>query len=59
MTDEQYTEFIQLLGQVGVYSEYMGRSSNADEWQRNYTKFDDARQKIITLARSLRDHESG
>jgi hypothetical protein len=53
MTQEQYVEIVALLDKIGVYSEYMGRSSNADEWQRNFSKYDDARQKVLVILKNM------
>ena len=53
MTQEQYTEAVHLLDQIETYSVYMGQSHNADEWQRNFNRKDDARQKILKMLKSM------
>jgi len=53
MTHEQYVEAVHLLDQIETYSVYMGQSHNADEWQRNFVRKDDARQKLLVILKEL------
>ena len=53
MTQEQYTEVIYLLDKIETYSVYMGQSHNADEWQRNFNRKDEARQKVLVILKGM------
>lgn len=55
MTHEQYAELVHLLDQIETYAVYMGQSHNADEWQRNFNRKDEARQKILVILKGLTD----
>ena len=53
MTQEQYVEIVALLDKIETYSVYMGQSHNADEWQRNFNRKDEARQKVLEILKSM------
>ena len=53
MTQEQYVEIVHLLDKIETYSVYMGQSHNADEWQRNFNRKDEARQKVLEMLKSM------
>ena len=53
MTHEQYVELVHLLDQIETYAVYMGQSHNSDEWQRNFNRKDEARQKLLGILKEL------
>lgn len=47
--DNKYGEAVALLDLVAMFSGYMAKSHNADEYQRNFVKYDDARQQLLVI----------
>lgn len=47
--ENKYGEAVALLDLVAMYSGYMAKSHNADEFQRNFVKYDDARQQLLVI----------
>lgn len=50
---QTYAEVVSLLDIIATYSGYMAKSHNADEFQRNFVKYDDGRQTLLKLIKGL------
>lgn len=48
-TVNKYAQAIALLETIILYSGYMAKSHNADEFRMNYERYDKARQEMLKL----------